>query len=140
MNIPQKEDEDYFRSSKFVTELKPKDFDPVATWRLKNHKCSIVLFYAPWCPHCKSMKNVWNNLGEMAAFFDVCAYKCEKNRVHLDKINHDMPELVRGYPTMIIYENGDPIESVGHSHSERNVSYLIKACMRSCKGTKEKRR
>ena len=127
--------EDYFSSSSFVTELTAKDFDPVETWKLQNHKCSIVLFYAPWCPYCKAVENVWNELGEMAAFFDVCAFNCEKNKKHLQKIQHDMPELVGGFPTMIIYEKGDPVEKVGTSESERTVATFVKACMRACKST-----
>lgn len=135
MEIPKREDKDYFGRSRFVTELKPKDFDPVAPWKLKKHKCSIVLFYAPWCPHCKAVKETWEKLGETAAFFDVCAYNCEKNRVHLDKIKSDMPELVRGFPTMIIYELGNPIEKVGQTESERKVANFVSACMRACKST-----
>ena len=135
MDIPQREDKDYFSSSRFVTELKPKDFDPVASWKLKKHKCSIVLFYAPWCPHCKAVKDTWEQLGETAAFFDVCAYNCEKNRSHLDRIKNDMPELVRGFPTMIIYEKGSPIERVGNTDSERTVASFVSSCMRACKGS-----
>ena len=134
MEIPSREDTDYFASSRFVTELKSKDFDPIATWRLKRHKCSIVLFYCAWCPHCKAVKKIWEHLGETAAFFDVCAYNCEKNWTHLDQIKSDMPELIRGFPTIIIYENGEPIEKVGQTESERNVGHFIDACMRACKG------
>lgn len=128
------ESKGYFEDSRFVTELSSKDFDQVATWKLKNHKCSIVLFYAPWCPHCQAMKEVWEELGETAAFFDVCAFNCEKNKTHLNKIKNDMPDMVRGFPTMIIYENGTPIEQVGETSEERNVSTMVASCMRACKG------
>ncbi len=133
MEIPFRNDEDYFTTSRFITELESKDFDSIASWRLKKHKCSIVLFYAPWCRYCKMMKKIWERLGETAVFFDVCAYNCEKNRIHLDQIKNDMPELVRGYPTIIIFENGEPIERVGQTDSERNVPHFINACMRACK-------
>ena len=131
--MTQRDGEDYFADSKFVTELTHKDFESVATWRLKTHKCSIVLFYAPWCPHCKALKDIWISLGTKAAFFDVCAMNCEKNKVHMAKIKEDMPELVNGYPTIIIYKNGDPVENVGGSKETRTVGHLIKACMRACK-------
>ena len=127
-------DQDYFSNSRFVTELTPKDFNQVATWKLKNHKCSIVMFYLPTCPYCKAMKDIWEELGETAAFFDVCAFNCGKYRTHLNKIKNDMPHLVNGFPTMIIYENGSPIEQVGETEEERNVSYFTAACMRACKG------
>jgi thiol-disulfide isomerase/thioredoxin len=133
MEIPSRENEDLFGTSKFVTELKPSDFDPVETWKLRNHKCSIVLFYAPWCPHCQHQVKMWNDLGEKAAFFDVCSFNCEKNSGHLMKIKEDRPDMVNGYPTFIIYKNGEPVERTGKSDDERNVQYLLKACMRSCK-------
>ena len=128
-------EKDYFGDSKFVTELEPSDFDDVASWKLKKHRCSIVLFYAPWCPHCKMMKDVWNNLGETAAFFDVCAYNCEKNSSHLENIRNDLPELVRGYPTMVVYERGSPVENVGETQDGRTVGKLVESCMRACKST-----
>lgn len=133
MEIIPREEEDLFGDSKFVTELSPSDFDPVKTWKLKKHKCSIVLFYAPWCPHCQQQVKMWNDLGKTAAFFDVCSFNCEKNKSHLMKIKEDRPDMVNGYPTFIIYENGEPVEAVGQNGENRNVGYFVKACMRSCK-------
>jgi len=133
MNIPKRNDEGFFSSSRFVTELKPKDFDQIKTWKLQNHKCSIVLFYAPWCPHCQNVKEMWEKLGNLNAYFDVCAMNTEKYSKHIDKIKNDMPELIIGYPTMIIYEKGEPVLKVGTTESERNIKALTKACMQACK-------
>lgn len=128
-----RENKSYFDKSKFVTELKPGDFDPKKSFKLVNHKCSVVLFYAPWCPYCKAMKSKWVELGEMAAFFDVCSLNCEKYKAHYDKIKFDLPELVGGFPTMIVYKNGVPSEKVGEGENEREVKHLLETCMRSCK-------
>ena len=129
-----KDSADFFSSShnKAIIELKPKDFDEYATWRLKTHKCSIVLFYCAWCPHCQNLKDVWIKLGNIAAFFNVCAFNCEKYKLHISKIREDMPEMIRGYPTIIIYEKGEPVEQ--HiDESQRDVNSLIKVCLRACK-------
>jgi thioredoxin-like negative regulator of GroEL len=128
-----RESDDYFSKSKFVIELQPSSFDSEATWKLREHKCSAVLFYAPWCPHCKAMKETWEQLGETAAFYDVCAFNCEKHKEHVAKIKEDMPELVRGYPTMILYKQGVPVENVGTTTEDRTLSRLVEACARGCK-------
>jgi len=128
----QRDAKDYFAASKAVIELSPSDFDPNSPSKLQRHKCSIVLFYAPWCPHCKAMKDKWEQLGKMAMFFDVCAFNCEKNRAFLSQIQEEVPELVRGFPTMILYKNGEPIEKVGQNENEREVKHLLQACMRGC--------
>lgn len=127
----ERDSTDFFTGddAKFVTELKPSDFEGEATWKLKNHKCSIVLFYCAWCPHCQAVRGTWRDLAEKAAFFDVCAFNCEKHKGHVSKIKEDMPELIRGYPTILIYENGEVKESYT---GDRTTGALISACMRSC--------
>lgn len=125
--------QDFFSSSKFVTELTPKDFDPVSTWKLKkDDACAIVLFYVPWCPYCQAVKEAWQDLGEKAAFFDVYSMNCEKYSEFCSKIREDNPDLIVSYPTMIIYTNGSPTEKVGIDESKRTVKNFIKACMRVC--------
>jgi len=119
----------YFSKSKFVKELTPKDFEGVATWRLKDKKCSIVLFYADWCPHCKIIKDEWEKLGEVAAFFEVYSFNCAKYMSHLGKIREDMPELIKSFPTIIFYSGGQPVEAY---KGERTHPNFLKACMRVC--------
>lgn len=125
-------DKNYF-DSKYVTELSPEDFVGTRTWSLKNQTCAIVLFYAPWCPYCKNMKSVWNELGKTAAFFNVYAFNCEKYKEYMNRIKEDMPELVNSYPTMLIYKQGEPVERVGEAQDQRNVGYFINTCMRACR-------
>ena len=125
--------ENYFSGSKFVKELKSSDFENEATWKLKDKKCCAILFYAPWCPHCKAMKETWEQLGQTASFFRIYAYNCEENKSHLEKLREDTPNLVEGYPTMIVYKSGNPSEKIGQDTEQRKLSNLVKACMRICK-------
>lgn len=128
----------FFENSRFVKELSESSFDEIKTWKLKNGKCGVILFYAPWCGYCKSVKDVYKNLAEKAIFFNVYAMNCEKYNSHISKIKDDMPNLISGYPTIIIYNKGEPIEKIGTSEEERTLQHLLTACMRIC-GEKSKK-
>jgi len=123
---------DYFKNSKFVTELKPSDFKSDKVWELKNRQCCVILFYSPWCGYCKKTKGAWEKLGKLLGFYDVLAFNCEKYKGHCLKIQHDMPELIAGYPSIIIYKNGKPVEKIGQNDDERTVTKLTSAVMRVC--------
>jgi len=129
----QREHTDYFSGSKFVKELNPSDFDSTKTWKLLKDKCCIILFYAPWCPYCKALKETWTDLGEKATFFSVYAMNCEKYSAHVQQIKEDLPELVTGYPTIVLYEKGNPIKKLGSTQEDRSLSNLLSVCMDSCK-------
>jgi thiol-disulfide isomerase/thioredoxin len=123
--------EDFFPDDTVITELKPSDFDSVATWKLKAAKrgCCIILWYASWCPHCQSVREEYSKYARKALFMNVYAFNCEKYKDHLDKIKHDMPGLVQGYPTLVFYKNGEPAE---HYEDQRDVASFVKASMRVC--------
>lgn len=125
------EDKSYFLSSRFVKELTASDFEQVATWRLRSKKCTVVLFYADWCPYCKRLTGVWEDLAEKAAFFEVTAFNCARHLAHTAKIKEDMPNLIRGYPTIVFYTNGEPVE--WYHSEERTVKNLLKKCIEVCK-------
>ena len=119
----------FFANSKFVEELTPDDFDERERWRLKRKRCCIVLFYLRECPHCIAVKEVWRKLAERAAFYDVCAFDAASYPEYTNALRNDMPGLIKGYPTMIIYERGELKENyVG----PRTVTDLTNALMRSC--------
>lgn len=125
---------DVFKGS-FVSQLTPKDFDPNHAYKLKNHKCSLVMFYTNWCPHCQNAKPIIKELAETAPFFDVCAMDCEKYSDHLQKISEIKPNHVRGYPTIWVYENGEPLSEYG---DVPELGKLVKLCMNSCASAPEK--
>lgn len=118
-----------FFNGSAVDELTPEDFDRVVTWKLKQTKCTAVLFYAPWCPHCSSIKNDWIKFAETAVFMNVAGFNCDKYSSHLAKIKEDMPNLVKGFPTIIYYVTGKPSESF---EGERTFSNMLKKGMAVC--------
>jgi thiol-disulfide isomerase/thioredoxin len=122
----------YFTQSKYVKELSPSDFNPAKPWQLKQKDCVAILFYADWCPHCKSMKGTWEELGKTAGFFNITAFNCAdpKNKSHLEKITEAMPDLIKGYPTILLSSNGQIREYSG----ERSYDKLLKGCMSYCAG------
>lgn len=121
--------EDYFANSKFVQELSAKDFNSTAPWKLASGGNAMVLFYAPWCGFCKATREPWEKAAKVSGFCDFFAFNCEKNKAHLEKIRADMPQLVRGYPTIIMYKNGEPDE---YYNGERTQQEFTQACMRLC--------
>jgi len=134
------ESEDYFEpKNRYVKELKTSDFNSVIPWQLNpiNDKKvnGLVLFYAPWCPHCKSVAPEWEKAGKMSGFCDFYSFNCEKNKNHVMKIKEDMPELIQGYPSIIYYENGVPGEAyVG----ARDAKSFGKYCMDKCSSCNRK--
>ncbi len=131
MELPKKDTTSYFLQSHFVKELSPKDFNSISSWKLKENKCAIILFYKPGCPYCKDIKGTWSQLGETAAFFDVYAFNSEKYHAHVAKIREEMPNLITSYPTIIIYQDGTPQE---HYEGSRDWKHLTLACARVCTG------
>ncbi|MDB4769446.1 protein disulfide isomerase family protein [bacterium] len=122
-----KESRSFFSDSNFVKELAPKDFQPYQTWKLRNKECSIVLFYCPWCPHCVKIKDLWNTLGQVAGFLNVYAFNCEKYKAHELKIKEENKDVIKGYPTILVYKGGVPVRRI--KESERTLEDLLKVCM-----------
>jgi thiol-disulfide isomerase/thioredoxin len=121
----------YFEGHRSVKELSPKDFNSASSWKLKENKCAIILFYKPGCRYCQDVKPQWKQLGETAAFFNVYALNVAKYHAHVAKIKEEMPSLITSYPTIIIYENGEPKE---HYQGVRDWKHLTLACARVCSG------
>ena len=82
-----------------------------------SDKPNMVLFYAPWCPHCKSMMGDWEKLRNRVG-----------NKVEVVKVNCDeQPEMaekhdVKGFPTIILFKDGRKI----HFEGSRNLENFTK--------------
>ncbi len=124
-------DVDYFGPRhKFVIELSPDDFDDKTPWILKTHnQTGMVMFYAPWCGYCKALKPEWEKAAKVAGFCNFMAFNCEKYKDFVSKLSVDYPTLVKGFPSIIVYDDGNPIRRYA---GERTSSALVEECMRVC--------
>jgi protein disulfide-isomerase-like protein len=80
---------------------------------------SMVLFYAPWCPHCKTVMGDWAKLKKSAP-----------NGVKIAKVNCDeKPELaekhdIKGFPTIILFKNGKKVYFEGPRNLENFLEFI----------------
>jgi thiol-disulfide isomerase/thioredoxin len=115
----------YFINSKNIKELKSFDFDDKYVDRLKNKETCVILFYAPWCIHCKNVAPIWEKLASRLPFYKIYAFDCVANAGHLDKIKTDKPDMISGFPTIYFYKNGIPIEKYEDERSEQKLMKKI---------------
>jgi thiol-disulfide isomerase/thioredoxin len=98
---------DFFKDSKLIVPLENKDFNNgrLVDSDIKfSDKTVCVLFFAPWCGHCKMFKPIFVEASEI--LFDrsniiFASFDCAQNG--MDKIN-DFG--VRGFPTVVLFRNG----------------------------------
>jgi len=109
----------------------PEDWDktPVKTLVATNYdevvmdktKDVFVLFYAPWCGHCKAIAPTWDKLGEK--------YKDSKDFI-MAKIDGTENEVegveIDGFPTLKMYkkETNDVIDYTGRRDEEDLVKFI----------------
>lgn len=123
----------FFATKSGVINLTPDDFDEHHLWQLKSKKCTAILFYATWCPYCVAVKDAWQQLGKTAKFMDITAFQSDAYPEHVQGIREEKPDLVKSYPTMIIYKKGQPVTKFGET--KRSYGDLLNACMKACQSS-----
>ena len=80
-------------------------------------KKSVVLFYADWCGHCKNFMSTWddaskelNDSQSNVQYMKVDCGKPTENKAHEDIMKK---YEIRGYPTILVFENGSSTEFKG---------------------------
>ena len=82
-----------------------------------SSKPNMVLFYAPWCPHCKSMMGDWEQLSKhVKGKMEVVKIDCDENPKMAEKYN------INGFPTIILFKDGKKI----HFEGSRNLENFMK--------------
>ena len=101
---------------------KQESFDNEVHTIQPNEQKSLVLFYAPWCPHCKSMLPEWAKLKSN-----------NKTDIAIKKVNSDdNPELckqykIEGFPTVLLIDsNGQVIAIYEGARTAESLAEFIK--------------
>lgn len=92
---------------------------------LKKKKHTLVMFYAPWCPHCKKVIPHFTATADV--FKDdrkICcaAVDCVKDK------NQDLcqQEAIKGYPTFHYYHYGKFVEKYDSDRTELGFTSFIR--------------
>lgn len=73
---------------------------------------TFIMFYAPWCGHCKALHPTWDQLATKY-------HKAEEKKVKIAAIDCDAHNKiceekgVRGYPSLIFFQNGEETKYSG---------------------------
>lgn len=99
-----------------VVHLGDDDFDKF----ISDNPSVLVMFYAPWCGHCKSMKPAYTEAaGDLVGKDHVlAAVDCTKNRKVAGKYE------IKGYPTLKYFKDGKDSEYEGGRSKEDLISFL----------------
>lgn len=111
-----------------VKTLTSGDFEEDAV-TLKSKRCTFVLYYADWCGHCQITKPEWIKFAETAQFIHVAAVDSDAQENLLAKMNKNGVIKIKGFPTIIMYCKGKPIEEF---NDKRTAANLLKAAMKIC--------
>ena len=96
------------------------DSDASKLSELINDGDWMVLYYAEWCGHCKTMKPEWDKVVQKLK---------ESGNVNVADVKSDViPKLehkpdIEGFPTIKMYNNG---KSVAKFQDERSADNLVK--------------
>jgi len=85
---------------------------------------TFVKFYAPWCGHCQKLAPKWDVLATQYSL------RNDVNIAKIDCTNDETKsictsEKVRGYPTLILYKNGERKDTFSGSRSMENLHKFI---------------
>ena len=110
----------YNRFLKEGFECSPKEVDK----HIHQKDKTLVLFYADWCGHCKTIKPAWKEAAEEAnkdktrmVMIDVGGKSADQQAL-IDKYQID------GFPTIMIFQNGKPEPYSGKRDAEAFLKSL----------------
>lgn len=85
---------------------------------------TFTMYYVDWCPHCKSVKPLFNEfMGNGTVLVDGKAVKCKMVNAEADP--DAMKGLnVKGYPSFLLNSQGKLIEFNGERNADGFMSFL----------------
>lgn len=89
-----------------------------------HEESRLVLYYAPWCPHCTGFREEWKKLGD--------SQKINGVKIHVEQINCDEnaevaeKENIEGFPTVKLHSSKGAKEYYGERTADAVVLWLQK--------------
>lgn len=123
------DNDDLYGDESGIKELTPKDFDSITAkniklkdniWKPSNK--GFLIFYAPWCPHCRQTVENWK---EIAIQFK---YRWYIGAINCDNImNQNLCREVKleVYPTVWIIENGKLVDKYTENNKDEIIKFIL---------------
>ena len=109
----------FFSKDTSVIQLNKDNFD---TEVIKSNNLWLILFYAPWCGHCKAFHPQFEKLAKSTkGLFKIGAVNCEEERDLASKYKID------GFPTVLFFgeDKSKTEEYEGNRKADKIVDYLF---------------
>jgi thioredoxin 1 len=103
--------------SDLVADIKDSDFEQSV---LKSQLPTIVDFWAPWCPPCKTIAPILEELSKEYAG------KIAIKKINIDENPSTPAEYrVRGIPNLLFFKGGSLVEQLVGAHPKRELIKVI---------------
>lgn len=101
-----------------IVHLTETNFEPV----LKDEKSALVMFYAPWCGHCKRMKPEYEKAAEIMRKENIPGVLTALDATKESAIGTKFG--VKGYPTVKYFVNGEFKFDVNIRDSDKIITFM----------------
>lgn len=114
-------------SSSEIVHLTAGSFEPA----LKDEKSVLVMFYAPWCGHCKKMKPEYEKAAEIMKAKNIPGVLAALDATKEASVGQQYG--VKGYPTVKYFSNGEFKFDVNVREADKIVKFMevrLSSCFR----------